>query len=175
MKSLTAFNLHKWIDEHREKLRPPVCNQQVFEENDFIVMIVGGPNSRADYHVDEGPELFYQLEGDMLLKTIQDDKRVDIPIREGEMLLLPPRVPHSPQRFKDTVGLVVERARLEHELDGFLWYCDACDSKLYEEYLYVDDIVGQLPPVFERFYGSRANRTCDNCGAIAPKPDKDTR
>ena len=91
------------------------------------------------------------------------------------MLLLPPRVPHSPQRFKDTVGLVVERARLEHELDGFAWYCDACDNKLYEEYLYVDDIVGQLPPVFERFYGSRANRTCDNCGAIAPKPKKDKR
>ena len=166
MQSLSAFNLQQWIDDHRDALKPPVCNQQVFEDDDFIVMIVGGPNSRDDYHVDEGPEFFYQLEGEMLLRTIQDDKRVDIPIGEGAVLLLPPRVPHSPQRFADTVGLVVERKRLPHELDGFIWYCDNCDSKLYEEYLYVDDIVGQLPPVFDRFYDSVEHRSCKHCGTV---------
>jgi 3-hydroxyanthranilate 3,4-dioxygenase len=156
VKSLTAFNFKKWIDEHRHLLKPPVCNQQVFEENDFIVMVVGGPNSRTDYHYDEGPEFFYQLEGEMLLRTIQDGARVDIPIGEGEILLLPPKVPHSPQRFENTVGLVVERKRLAEELDGFMWYCENCDNLLYEEFLYVDDIVGQLPPIFDRFYGSDA-------------------
>lgn len=169
--SLTAFNLQQWIDEHRHQLQPPVCNLQVFEDNDFIVMVVGGPNSRDDYHVDEGPELFYQIEGGMTLRTIQDDKRADIRIGEGEILLLPPRVPHSPQRFADTVGLVVERKRLDHELDGFLWYCDNCDNKLYEEFLYIDDIVGQLPPIFERFYSSREHRTCDLCDTVKPLQD----
>lgn len=170
MKSLTAFNLQQWIDSHRDQLRPPVCNQQVFEEDDFIVMIVGGPNSRKDYHVDEGPELFYQLEGEMLLKVFDDGELKDIPIRAGEMLLLPPGVPHSPQRYADTVGLVVERRRLPNELDGFVWFCDNCGHKLYEEYLYVSDIVGQLPPVFDRFYNSVANRTCDNCATVMPEP-----
>jgi 3-hydroxyanthranilate 3,4-dioxygenase len=170
MKSLTAFNLQQWIDDHRDRLRPPVCNQQVFEENDFIVMIVGGPNARKDYHLDEGPELFYQVEGDMLLKVIDDDEQRDLVIREGEMLLLPPRVPHSPQRYADTVGLVVERARLPHELDGFMWFCDNCANKLYEEFVYVDDIVGQLPPIFERFYESDENRTCDRCGTVMQRP-----
>lgn len=168
MQSLIAFNFQQWIEDHRDKLKPPVCNQQVFEENDFIVMVVGGPNSRTDYHYDEGPEFFYQLEGEMLLKTIQDGKRVDIPIRAGEILLLPPRVPHSPQRFENSVGLVVERKRLDNELDGFMWYCESCDNKLYEEYLYVDDIVGQLPPIFDRFYSSEENRICDSCGAVMP-------
>jgi 3-hydroxyanthranilate 3,4-dioxygenase len=170
MQSLTAFNFQQWIDEHRHLLKPPVCNRQVFEDNDFIVMVVGGPNSRKDYHYDEGPEFFYQLEGDMLLKTVQDGRQVDIPIREGEILLLPPKVPHSPQRFSDTIGLVIERKRLPEELDGFMWFCDKCNHKLYEEYLYVSDIVGQLPPVFHRFYGSEENRTCGNCGAIMPPP-----
>lgn len=172
--SLTAFNLHAWIDEHRQLLKPPVCNQQVFTDNDFIVMVVGGPNARDDYHIDEGPEFFYQLEGEMLLRTMQDGERVDIPIGEGEVLLLPPRVPHSPQRFADTVGLVVERKRLDHELDGFAWYCDNCNHRLYEEYLYIDDIVGQLPPVFERFYSSEEHRTCSACGTIKPLPDDKT-
>ncbi len=170
MQSLKAFNLKTWIDEHREELRPPVCNRQVFEDNDFIVMVVGGPNSRDDYHVDEGPELFYQVEGEMLLRTIQDGDRVDIPIREGDMLLLPPRVPHSPQRYADTVGIVVERKRLDHELDGFSWYCDECDHKLYEEFVYIDDIVAQLPPIFDRFYDSEDFRTCDRCGAVKLLP-----
>ena len=170
MKSLTAFNLLEWIDEHRDRLRPPVCNQQVFEEDDFIVMVVGGPNSRKDYHLDEGPELFYQIEGHMVLQVIENGERKDITIGEGEMLLLPPRVPHSPQRFADTVGLVVERKRLEHELDAFMWFCDACNNKLYEERVYVDDIVGQLPPIFDRFYSSEDNRRCDHCGTIMPKP-----
>ena len=174
MQSLTAFNFRRWIEEHRDRLKPPVCNQQVFEEDDFIVMVVGGPNSRTDYHYDEGPEFFYQLEGDMLLKTIQDGERVDIPIREGEILLLPPKVPHSPQRFAGTVGLVIERKRLPHELDGFMWFCENCNHKLYEEYLYVSDIVGQLPPVFERFYEAAENRTCDRCGTVMPDRKKMT-
>ena len=170
MQSLTAFNLQQWIDEHRDALQPPVCNQQLFEDDDFIVMIVGGPNSRDDYHVDEGPEFFYQLDGEMLLRTMQDGKRIDITIAAGAVLLLPPRVPHSPQRFVDTVGLVVERKRLAHELDGFVWYCDNCDNKLYEEYLYIDDIVGQLPPIFERFYGAEEYRRCDQCGTVKQEP-----
>ena len=171
MKSLTAFNFQQWIDDNRHLLKPPVCTQQVFNDNDFIVMVVGGPNSRTDYHYDEGPEFFYQLEGDMLLRTIQDGERVDIPIREGEILLLPPKVPHSPQRFGNTVGLVVERKRLPGELDGFMWFCDHCNHLLYEEYLYVDDIVGQLPPIFDRFYESEENRTCDRCGTVMPPRD----
>ena len=166
MESLTAFNFQGWIDEHRHLLKPPVCNQQVFEENDFIVMVVGGPNSRTDYHYDEGPEFFHQLEGEMLLKTVQDGERVDIPIRAGEILMLPPLVPHSPQRFENSIGLVVERKRLDHELDGFVWFCDNCNHKLYEEFLYIDDIVGQLPPIFERFYSSEEHRTCDECGTV---------
>ena len=172
MQSLKAFNLADWIDAHRRELKPPVCNQQVFEEDDFIVMVVGGPNSRDDYHIDEGPELFFQLEGEMLLRTIQAGARVDIPIAAGEMLLLPPRVPHSPQRYADTVGLVVERKRLDHELDGFAWYCDNCGNQLYEEFVYIDDIVAQLPPLFDRFYGSASNRRCARCGALKPRPDE---
>ena len=70
-----ALNLERWIDEHRSDLKPPVCNKKVFEGDDFIVMVVGGPNNRKDYHVDEGPEFFYQLEGEMVLKTRAPDRR----------------------------------------------------------------------------------------------------
>ena len=120
MRALTSFNLQHWIETHRSELRPPVCNKQVFDQGEFVVMVVGGPNSRKDYHDDPGEELFYQLEGDMLLRTLQDERRVDVAIRQGEMLLLPAHVLHSPQRYADTVGLVVERQRRPGEADGFL-------------------------------------------------------
>jgi len=170
MKLTMPFKLLDWIDDNREHLKPPVCNKAMFDQGDFIVQVVGGPNSRSDFHVDEGPELFYQVEGDMVLKTVQDGEFVDVPIAEGEIFLLPPRVPHSPQRFRDTVGIVVERARAENELDGFLWFCPNCANKLYEEYLHVTDIVTDLPPVFERFYGDASARTCKRCGTVvAPR------
>lgn len=169
MEVTLPFNLRDWIDRNRESLKPPVCNRELYVGSEFIVMIVGGPNSRQDYHYDAGPELFYQLEGDMLLKTVQQGQRVDIPIREGDVFLLPPGVPHSPQRFANTAGLVVERQRRPGELDGFMWFCERCDNKLHEEFLHVADIVEDLPPVFERFYSSEAARTCNACGTVLAK------
>ena len=160
------FNLRDWIDANRESLKPPVCNRELYVGSEFIVMIVGGPNARKDYHYDVGPELFHQIEGDMLLKTIQDGKPVDIRIREGDIFMLPPGVPHSPQRSAGTVGLVVERQRKPDELDGFMWFCEQCDNKLYEEFLPVSNIVSDLPPIFERFWSDKSARTCDSCGAV---------
>ena len=169
---MQAFNFSEWIERHREFLRPPVGNRQVFESEDFIIMVVGGPNSRSDYHDDPGEEFFYQLEGDIVLKTIQGGATVDLPIREGEILLLPAHVPHSPQRGPNTVGLVIERQRRPQELDGFLWFCENCSEPLYQEYLHVSNIETQLPPVFEHFYSSLAHRTCKRCGHVHPLPRK---
>lgn len=169
MKPLRTFNFLQWIENHRDRLKPPVCNQVVFEDSEFIVMVVGGPNTRSDYHWDPGEELFYQIEGEMLLKTIQDGRMVDVPISEGEMFLLPAGVPHSPQRYADTVGLVLERKRRPEEADGFMWFCEKCGHKLYEEYLHVSDIVAQLPPVFDRFYSDPENLRCDACGHALPE------
>jgi 3-hydroxyanthranilate 3,4-dioxygenase len=163
---MPPFNLREWIDAHRELLKPPVCNREIYAGSEFIVMIVGGPNSRKDYHDDPGPELFHQIQGDMVLKTMQDGRPVDIPIRAGDVFLLPPHVPHSPQRFAGTAGLVVERQRKPSEKDGFLWFCERCHTKLYEEYLHVADIVVDLPPVLERFWSNSARRTCHTCGAV---------
>lgn len=170
MRELKAFNLKSWIDEHRPVLKPPVCNKLVFEEAEFIIMVVGGPNARKDYHYDEGEEFFYQIEGNMLLKIMQDGKARDIPINEGEIFLLPPRIPHSPRRFANTVGLVIERRRLANEKDGLLWHCEECSNLLYEEYFKLHNIEQNLPPVFERFYSSLANRTCRRCGSVMELP-----
>lgn len=169
MSLLPPINLARWIDEHRHLLKPPVGNKCIVD-GDFIVMIVGGPNARTDYHHDEGPEFFYQLEGEMVLKVQDDSGARDIPIRAGELFYLPPRVPHSPQRMPGSVGLVIERRRLANEEDGLLWFCERCNHKLYEEYFVLDSIERDFPPVFDRFYGSVEARTCDACGHLNPAP-----
>jgi len=167
------FNLQKWIDENRHLLKPPVGNQCVYKDaGDFIVMIVGGPNSRKDFHYNEGEELFYQLQGDVNVRIQEDGKIVDIHIKEGDMFLLPGRTPHSPQRGADTVGLVLEIKRKTEVLDGFMWFCENCHHLLYEEYLHVSDIVAQLPPVMQRFYTDEHKRTCQQCGTVMEPPVK---
>ena len=125
---LPPINFKSWIEENRHLLKPPVGNKVVYEDTELIIMVVGGPNTRKDYHIDEGEEFFYQLEGGMVLRIMEDGKPRDIQINEGEIFLLPPKVPHSPQRFDNTVGLVVERKRGKGELDAFRWYCDECNT-----------------------------------------------
>jgi len=166
------INFNDWIDNNRHLLKPPVGNQVVYKDTEFIIMVVGGPNTRKDYHVDMAEEFFYQLEGDMILKIIESGKFKDIPIREGDIFLLPPNIPHSPQRFTETVGLVIERQRKTGELDGFRWYCDSCETLLYEKFIQLTDIVTQLPPLFENYWSEESNRTCSNCGEIQQPPEK---
>ncbi|MFZ1527515.1 MAG: 3-hydroxyanthranilate 3,4-dioxygenase [Ferruginibacter sp.] len=166
------FNLKKWIDDNRDLLKPPVGNKCVYTDaKDFIVMIVGGPNSRKDYHYNETEELFYQLEGDITVKIIDEGQPRDIHIKEGDMFLLPPQTPHSPQRGPNTVGLVIEKVR-SGEKDGFLWYCENCGNKLYEEYEEINDIVSQLPPIMNGFYADEHKRSCRQCGAVMAPPVK---
>lgn len=167
------FSFKQWIDDNRHLLKPPVGNQQVYTGNDnFIVMVVGGPNTRKDYHYNETEEFFYQMEGDIVLRIQEEGKPVDIPIKEGEIFLLPPKVPHSPQRPANSIGLVMEMRRNHGETDGFMWFCDNCNHKLYEEFLHLEDIVKQLPPIMNKFYASEENRTCDNCGSVMEPPVK---
>jgi 3-hydroxyanthranilate 3,4-dioxygenase len=170
MQPALPFNLKAWIDAHRSELKPPVGNKLLFEDSAFIVMAVGGPNSRKDFHHDPDAEFFYQLEGDITLKTVQDGRFVDVPIRAGEIYLLPPHMPHSPRRPAGTVGLVVERRRAPEELDGFSWYCEHCAHQLYFEQVPVRDIETQLPEIFARFYSSLERRTCTVCGTVMQAP-----
>ena len=170
MSIIPPINFKKWIKDNRHLLKPPVGNKVVYDQGDFIIMVVGGPNSRKDYHVDPVEEFFYQIEGEMILKIIEDGNQVDINIREGEIFLLPKNIPHSPQRFKNTVGLVVEYKRAEGELDAFQWYCDDCGNLLHEVTLQLENIVSQLPPLFNNYWENIDSRTCSNCGKIQDQP-----
>lgn len=166
------FNLTKWIEENRHLLKPPVGNQNIYKDaGDFIVMIVGGPNSRKDFHYNNSEELFYQLQGDVSVRIQEDGKIVEIPIKEGDMFLLPGKVPHNPRRGPNTIGLVVEKKRDANEVDGFMWFCEGCGEKLYEQFMNVSDIVKQLPPVMEGFYGDEEKRTCKKCGTVMSPPE----
>jgi 3-hydroxyanthranilate 3,4-dioxygenase len=162
------FNLNKWIEDNRDLLKPPVGNKNLYvNAGDFIVMIVGGPNSRKDYHFNDSEELFYQLQGDINVRIQEDGKAVDIPIKEGEMFLLPGNIPHSPMRGANTVGLVIELVRTGRDMqDGLMWFCDNCNNKLHETFFPLTDIEKDFLPRFREFYASEQLRTCSNCGHV---------
>lgn len=161
------FNLKQWIQENRHLLKPPVGNKNLYADaGDYIVMIVAGPNARKDYHYNETEELYYQLEGDIIVKVQEDGKAVSIPVKEGEMFLLPGGVPHSPIRPANTIGLVIELKREGNEQDGLMWFCEKCNNKLHEYRFHLSNIEKDFLPRFKEFYGSEALRTCSNCGTV---------
>lgn len=172
MMHLSPILFSKWVEENESKLRPPVNNWCVHEGEDFIVMAVGGPNERSDYHVNDTEEWFYQVKGDMLLKIVDASQSpnefIDQHIKEGEMFLLPPRVPHNPVRFANTIGIVIERRREKHHNDKLRWYCRGCRQMFYEETFHCVDIQTQLKEIIMRYANAEALRTCKYCGYVNP-------
>ncbi|MBP7148545.1 MAG: 3-hydroxyanthranilate 3,4-dioxygenase [Acidobacteria bacterium] len=172
MANLSPLNLTQWIDEHRELLRPPVGNSMIWKDTEFTVMVVGGPNQRKDYHIDPGEEFFYQVEGDIVLRVIEDGRGRDIPIRQGEIFLLPSNIPHSPQRPPNTVGLVIERRRRADEIDHLRWYCGSCGEVLHDAAFHCEDLGTQLKPIIEEFYADESLRKCRRCGQVMQVPGR---
>ena len=162
------FSFMGWIDKNRHLLKPPVSNKVIFKDSTFIVMVVGGPNARTDFHVNQTDEFFYQIEGEMFLRTINaENKFEEIKITAGEIFLLPAGVPHSPQRSEGSIGLVIEKTRSARETDGLQWYCKSCGTKLFEEYFNLENIETQFAAVFDRYYNSD-HGNC-SCGHINGK------
>ncbi len=170
MPLMPPINIKRWIDEHRDLLKPPVGNKMIWQDAEFMVMVVGGPNQRKDFHVEDGEEFFFQLEGDITLRIIENDQIREIPIREGEMFLLPPGIPHSPQRPANTVGLVIERRRVEGEEDHLRWFCEECGAVVYDANFQLVDLGKQLKPIIEKFYADESLRTCKRCGHVMAVP-----
>ncbi len=176
MTRYTPFNFTDWIDNNQQHLKPPVSNKHLFDEpSQMVVMVVGGPNQRVDFHDDPAEEFFYQVRGDMVLKISENGEILDVPIREGEVFMLPAHVRHSPQRpIPGSVGLVVEGARHAGMTDGFEWFCFDCGKLVHRVEVKVQDIVKDLPPLFDAFYDNEAQRTCANCGARHPGKEPPT-
>ena len=169
------FNLYEWIEENRNLLKPPVGNKNLYvESGDYIVMIVAGPNARKDYHYNETEELFFQVEGDIIVKTQQDGKLVEYEIKEGEMFLLPAKIPHSPVRSAGSIGLVIERKRTDKQQDGLMWFSDTANELLYEEYFHLTNVEKDFLPVFKRFYADKNLRTCPKTGEVMEADERYT-
>ena len=169
MKPLVAFGLWRWVEEHRHDFDPPVGNKVIWEDSQFTAMIIRGPNARRDFHVDPSDEIFYMLKGDMTLEFMQDHKRQTQVIREGELLLVPALVPHSPHRPADTWGLVVEVKRTPGQAESLVWFCDRCDARLHEVTMHVADIEKELKVAIEGFDADAGLRTCRRCGYVQPE------
>ena len=168
MAILKPFNLNKWIDENRHLLKPPVGNKNIYtDSDDYIIMVVAGPNARKDYHYNETEELFYQLEGSIKVLVQDDGVKQELELNAGDMYLHKAKTPHSPIRSENSIGLVIERKRAGKGFtDGLLWFCDVCNHKLYEVYFELNDIEQDFLPHYKHFYNSKDLRTCNNCGHV---------
>jgi len=169
----------EWIEENEKFFLPPVCNKMMHNDQ-LKVFYVGGPNQRKDFHLEEGEELFYMRRGAMSLPILTQGEIKTVHIKEGDVFLLPGRIPHSPQREEDTVGLVIERLRLEEEMDGLRYFIDGTTDTLWQRWFHCIDLGVQLKPVIEEFFASEEFRTgqpgdSSALGTEAWQPDSTTK
>ena len=163
-------NIWKIIEDNKELLKPPVNNKALWEDSQFLVMLLGGANARREFHVSPSDEIFYQVKGSCYVEIINDEnKREVIEVKEGEMFVLPGNVPHSPHRVADTYGIVIEYKRKQGELEDLVWLCDECDHELHRATLQVTNIGKQIAEGIAHFNATEELRTCDNCGHVMPE------
>ena len=166
-----AINLESWIEENREKFKPPVSNRYLYDGRDFFVMVIKGPNARNDFHKVDSEEYFYQLKGDIKVRIREGDKIVDYLVREGETFFIPPNVPHAPVRPPDTIGVVVEKRRPPGEHEHVIFYCDNCGALVEDIDFDCGDIVEHFSKAMLDFWNDDARRTCKKCGHKVPQPE----
>ena len=164
------FSQKDWIEKNLPRATGAIGNKEMFRGSDFIYQVIRGPNARNDFHLDPFDEIFYQLQGDIAVHVVEDGRERAIPVREGEVFLLPKGVYHSPRRPPNTLGLVVERPRQPDELDAIAWFCASCTHKLHEVKFWCDDIEQVLEKVVRAFNADLALRTCRRCGTVLPDP-----
>lgn len=163
-------NLMKIIEDNKDLLKPPVNNKVLWEDSEFIAMLIGGPNKRRDFHVDPSDEFFYQVKGNCYVECINDQgEREVVTVGEGDIFMLPAHVPHSPHRTADSYGIVLERKRGEGELEDFVWYCDNCDHEMHRVTVQLTNIETQVKGAIEQFNSNEELRKCDNCGHMMPE------
>jgi 3-hydroxyanthranilate 3,4-dioxygenase len=167
------FNFQHWIAEHAAELKPPVGNQQIWQNADLICTVVGGPNQRTDFHDDPHEEFFHQIKGTAYLLLWDRGQFERVKLNEGDIFLLPPHVQHSPQRPEPgSLCTVIERQRAPGSLDVFQWYCAHCGTLIQKHSTQLGSIVDDLPPLYQRFYvSSEDERRCTQCGEIHPGRD----
>ncbi|HVA25853.1 MAG TPA: 3-hydroxyanthranilate 3,4-dioxygenase [Chloroflexota bacterium] len=170
--ALSAFNLQQWIEDNKPAFSGPVANKEVFPQSELIFQIIRGPNARNDFHIDPGDEIFYQLQGTIRVDVVEDGRRKQNVVHQGDVLLVPAGVPHSPLRPAGSWGLVVERKRRPDELDGILWFCEQCNAKLYERGFHLHDIGADIREAVDDFFASEEHRTCGSCGAVLAVPSE---
>lgn len=153
------YNTGAWVQENEKSFLPPVCNKMMHNDQ-LKVFYVGGGNQRKDFHMEEGEELFYMRKGDMHLPILVHGKFRTVHIKEGQVFLLPGRIPHSPQRPQaDSVGLVIERERLEEEKDGLRYFVGSTTDILWERWFYCSDLGSQLGPIIREYFASTEHMT----------------
>jgi 3-hydroxyanthranilate 3,4-dioxygenase len=172
MRRMSAFNVAAWLAANKEQLRPPVSNKLIYA-GEFKVMVVAGPNVRTDYHVEAGEEWFYQLEGAMVLRVVDNGTFYDVHIGPGDTFCLPACVPHSPQRAPGSIGIVIERERRDGERDALLWYCqvETCRQLLFRKEFLCRDLGTDLLPIIHEYFADVRNRTCTKCGFVEMPPE----
>lgn len=167
---LPPINIAKWAEEHRHDLKPPVGNKYLYDGDGFFVMVIGGPNARNDFHQTNSEEYFYQLEGDIVVRIIEDGRMRDVPVREGETFFVPANVPHSPTRPPNTVGVVVELRRPPGETEHQQFYCEKCNELVHDNEFDCGDIVEHFTRAMEEFWANPELSTCKSCGTRVEKP-----
>ena len=117
MTETTAATLYRWDDLPRERLNESLDRRLITGTNIMIAHIYLKKGGIVPKHSHHNEQVTYVLEG-ALRFLLGEDQDKEVIVRSGEVLTIPPHLPHSAEALEDTLDVDVFNPPREDWLDG---------------------------------------------------------
>jgi quercetin dioxygenase-like cupin family protein len=117
MPDITAAALHRWDDLPRERLNSHLDRRLITGSNMMIAHVYFKKGGEVPMHSHHNEQITYVLEG-ALKFLLGEDQDEEVIVRAGEVLTIPPHLPHSAVALEDTLDVDIFNPPREDWLDG---------------------------------------------------------
>jgi quercetin dioxygenase-like cupin family protein len=113
-KSSAASMLHRWADIKPEQLNPLTTRQYIVGTNTMLARIVLKKGALVPLHHHFHEQISHVVQGALLFRMDGEEKTV----RAGEILCIPPHLPHEVLALEDSVALDIFNPPRQDWIDG---------------------------------------------------------
>jgi quercetin dioxygenase-like cupin family protein len=117
MPGTATAKLHRWEDLPRERLNSRLERRLITGSNMMIAHVYLEKGCIVPKHSHHNEQITYVLEG-ALRFLLGDEQDQEIIVSAGEVLTIPPHLPHSAEALEDTLDVDIFNPPREDWMDG---------------------------------------------------------
>ena len=116
--SVAESTHHRWADIEPEQLNPLVARQYVVGTKTMLARLALKKGAHVPMHNHMHEQISHVVEGALNFRVGMEGGGKDVAVRAGEILCIPPHVPHQVTALEDSVALDIFNPQRQDWIDG---------------------------------------------------------